>query len=344
MRKMNDTEVMEKIEELAKENDCEILLITKVGSQLFGTHHENSDVDYGGVFLPSKKSCVLGTALKKIKFSTGEDGKKNSKDDIDISLWSLQRWLNLINKGDTNAIDVLYSITNKECTLVYDTRLSLLFSLREKLFNKKDLKGYIGYVRSQSLKYGMKGTKFNIIKNAYEWIMTLDQSLDNDHLWSVNYQDLLDKHGDDQYLYKEDVEEKPSIVLCGKVHNLETRIGEVKKRFDKEFRKKYGKRAQEAAKNNGVDYKAISHSVRAIHQMKQILLDGDIKFPLETADFIREVKLGEHSFESVEALLDDGLNEIYNIIDNNPPKDTKDLDFIDYFVLLMYKEAKGAYL
>lgn len=54
---------MSKIEKIIKdfeeENNAKIVYITLFGSKLFGTDNPNSDTDYKGIFIPSKRDVLL---------------------------------------------------------------------------------------------------------------------------------------------------------------------------------------------------------------------------------------------------------------------------------------------
>ena len=52
----------------------------------------------------------------------------------------------------------------------------------------------------------------------------------------------------------------------------------------------YGKRAEAAASDNGVDWKAISHCVRVLLQVEELLTINKITFPLKEADFVKSIK------------------------------------------------------
>src|SRR5690606_7427842 len=47
------------------------------------------------------------------------------------------------------------------------------------------------------------------------------------------------------------------------------------------YENEYGERARLAKTNEGVDWKAVSHALRATYQIKDIFLNGDIVLPFE---------------------------------------------------------------
>ena len=78
----------------------------------------------------------------------------------------------------------------------------------------------------------------------------------------------------------------------------------------------YGKRAKNAAEDNGADYKAISHAVRVILQVEEILKTGKLQFPLKEAEFIKSIKYKttEMSFEEIISWIEIKIKEIEEVL------------------------------
>jgi hypothetical protein len=64
------------------------------------------------------------------------------------------------------------------------------------------------------------------------------------------------------------------------------------------FYQVYGERAKLAANNENIDWKAVSHALRAAYQVRQILIEGTIIFPLREAAYLRQVKEGKFDFQN----------------------------------------------
>lgn len=79
------------------------------GSHLYGTDTEESDKDYKGIFLPPFEDCVLNKIPKSLNKSTSGKDSKNTKDDIDEEIFSLQYFIKLACEGQTVAIDMLHA-------------------------------------------------------------------------------------------------------------------------------------------------------------------------------------------------------------------------------------------
>ena len=117
-------------------HQCTLLYLGVSGSHMYGTNTPESDHDYRGTFLPSRQSCLVGDAPKHLKVSSKEDkNQPNTKEDVDIDLWSLQYWLSLIRKGDTGAIELLF--VNDESLMYASPLFKRIQDDRQSLFDLK---------------------------------------------------------------------------------------------------------------------------------------------------------------------------------------------------------------
>ena len=101
----------------------------------------------------------------------------------------------------------------------------------------------------------------------------------------------------------------------------------------------YGKRAEAAANNNGVDWKAISHCVRVLLQVEELLTTNKITFPLINANFVKSIKYNTSSMTYEEIMLWIE-NHIMHIDEVLLPKSTlrekADYKWIEKFILNCY--------
>ena len=134
------------------------------GSKLYGTDDENSDTDIKGVFVPDIKDLILGKAPKHYQFTTSKQGLRNTKEDIDECYYSIQYFLELLSKGDTNALDLYFASTNYEKVIIDTPEWAELIDNKDKLLTK-NMKAYLGYCKSQSMKYSLKGDKLRNYSN-----------------------------------------------------------------------------------------------------------------------------------------------------------------------------------
>ena len=98
--------------------------------------------------------------------------------------------------------------------------------------------------------------------------------------------------------------------------------------------KGYGKRARQAAENKGIDWKAISHALRAAYQTKQLLTEGVITFPLREADYLKEVKQGKlHYMNEVAPELEALMIEVEELSKKSRLPEKVDRKFWDNFIV-----------
>ena len=104
----------------------------------------------------------------------------------------------------------------------------------------------------------------------------------------------------------------------------------------------YGKRAKNAALNNGADYKAISHCVRVLFQAEELLTTGKITFPLKEREFIKSIKFNHSvmSYDEIMEFIEQKLIYIEQVLKpQSQLRDKADMNFIENFILQAYKEV-----
>ena len=89
--------------------------------------------------------------------------------------------------------------------------------------------------------------------------------------------------------------------------------------------------------NQGIDWKAISHALRASDQVYDILRFGDYEYPLRTAAFLRNVKLGKFDFQTVvQPVLEEGMNDVEKLMETTDLPEKVDIKFWnDWLIELM---------
>lgn len=348
--------------------DEKILFKSKVGSFLYGTNNENSDLDIKGVFLPKIEELILGNASKHYVINTSNGKIRNTKDDIDETYYSLQYFLELAAKGETNALDLLFAYTNSNAVLYIDDVWKDLINNLDKIVTK-NVNSYLGYCKSQCIKYSIKGEKLSNFKEFENFLLKYKMDK-NIHGTSILLKDALKK-------------EEPTILS----DNFIDRIGVGKENreklnfsefanfnfgnhcyFEKSKNKEiyltisdikfciyediidcihklertissYGKRA-EAASIEKADYKAISHCVRVLFQTEELLTTGRIIFPLKEAEFVKSIKYNtsKMSYDEIMAFIENQINYIDSeIIPKSQLRDKADYKFIEEFILKQYR-------
>ena len=325
---------------LCDEHGCRLIYLAKAGSHRYGTSTPNSDADADGIFIPPKEKLLLGERIDHLKYTTKEDKFKNSSDDIDVKIYSIQYFLrNLLKKSDTNAIDILYSHTNESTILHSVEHVGKIFNNKDKLIEISDIMkfSYTAFSISQAKKFGIKSNKLGLMRSIYEYLQQPKyDSIDSLRLCNCIH-DLMYNIPKSKFLSTKIINNEMFLILDGKMHQMSISMNEFRDRVYSEY-KKYGKRTKLAERNQGIDWKSISHSLRGIYQMEELYHNGYIKFPLKQCDILRDIKVGKYSFDEVDTLISDGLDRLANLeLEGSAFKGKRDESFINNLILEVYK-------
>ena len=344
-----------------------ILFKTLCGSKLYGTDSENSDIDYKGVFLPNINDLILGKAPKHYTSSTGNSNNKNTKDDIDETYYSLHYFLELAAKGDTNAIDLLFAYTNPNAVQYIDPIFKKIIANIDKIVTR-NVQSYLGYCLGQAKKYSIKGDKLKNFKafddflnsyldykNEYSYSISLIEALEHFHndftldrenptdyilrnkIVGKRYKQNINNFGDHCYILEMNNKEWYLMISDVKFQFNET-VKDTKRKLN-EVINSYGKRSEAASNDNGVDWKAISHCVRVLYQVEELLTTNKITFPLVNADFVKSIKYNtaNMSYDEVMKLIEEKINRIDNrLLPNSTLREKADYKWIEQFILSCY--------
>lgn len=304
------------------------------GSHLYGTSTINSDTDYKGIFLPNKKDIILGNVPKSINSMTKTDTKaKNTENDVDTEIYSLHYFLHLACEGQTVALDMLHAPKNMILTssAVWDEIV-----MERHRFYTCNLQAFIGYARKQAAKYGIRGSRLSEAKMVYDYLAEND-------LYSLKkmgdlWEDLpTGEHIEFVTGGKKDYNEE-FYQVCGKKIQKTAKVSNCLNILAT-FITSYGHRAMLAAENKGIDWKAISHAVRAAEQVKEVLKHNTITFPLKNAETILSIKNGELDYNTeVAPLLESLMDEVENLSEKSKLPKKVDRKFWDNFLVRVIED------
>jgi hypothetical protein len=301
----------------------DIIVKMKFGSHLYGTATKNSDIDYKGVFLPSKEEILLGKIPKCYSYSTGNDVSKNKPDDIDYEFYSLHYFIKLACDGQTVAMDMLHA---PEEMLIESSEIWRSIVSQKHKFYTKNLKSFINYARRQASKYGIKGSRLNAVS---EVLNVLKSECPENKLRTI-----WEKLPRIEYCFEpgKDPNGMRQYQVCGKVFQESASIGYVIPILEK-FYNDYGHRAKLAAENKNIDWKAISHALRAAIQTREILTTNTITFPLSNAPFLMQVKEGKLDYSTeVAPVLESLMDEVETLVSESELPDSVDIEYWNQFI------------
>jgi len=136
-----------KEQEMAQNN---LIFKAIVGSKLYGTSTENSDVDHVGIFIPNK-DYVLGLKTceqVEIKTNSSDSGRRNTKEDSDTTLYSLPKFIKLATENNPNILEIFF-VTEPEYCNEYGKKLIESYPY---FISKKLVPRFLGYAKAQKLK------------------------------------------------------------------------------------------------------------------------------------------------------------------------------------------------
>jgi len=309
------------------------------GSHLYHLDNENSDMDYKGVVLPTAEEILLQRADFHISKSTGKDDSKNGADDIDEEYFSLARFLNLAAKGETVAIDMLHAGDDK--VLESNSIWNMLVANRS-MFYTKNMKAYIGYVRKQAAKYGVKGSRLAVLEDAIS--MAKNDNGGALCVGEIIHMLPIGEHSEIVTINNERTGEQRFYEICGRkfqdTNLIPYFIDCLEKIYDG-----YGARAQAAKDNNGIDWKAISHALRAGYQAMYIYKDGDFTYPLPETKFLKDVKEGKLDYLSeVQPELESLVDYVMILADDSDYPDNVDMKKVEKLILDIHTDIVKDYM
>lgn len=311
-----------------------IIFETKFGSHLYGLATPESDTDIKGIFLPTTDELLLNSYPKSVKHTTGTSHQKNTKDDVDTEYYSLPYFIKLCKEGNTTAIDMLHA--TEDSTLKTSGIWEDLKSKR-KMFYTSSMQSLVGYARHQAGKYGLKGTKMSSMQLVLS-------ALDRLNLTDETVLDILDLLPTTEFCFSKSKDLKPKqqpyYEVCGKNYPLTIKASYmrdcIKKNLDT-----YGERARLAQRNEGVDWKALSHALRAAYQMQNIYEDHDFEYPLKQTYFIKLVKSGVVDFIEVKNVLEPLIDRVEYLAKMSKLPKHADSEYWDQWLLNVYKGVQN---
>jgi hypothetical protein len=131
--------------------------------------------------LPTKEELLLGRVPKSHNYSTGREESRNTKNDIDIELYSFHYFIKLACDGQTVAMDMLHAPENM---ILQKSNIWDAIVKNKQKFYTKNLRSFIDYARRQASKYGIKGSRINSALQVLEVLKKEDSSKKMREIWN----------------------------------------------------------------------------------------------------------------------------------------------------------------
>ena len=304
----------------------QLILLFKAGSHFFDLNGPDSDTDYRGLYIdPYQDSYEANTdKVYLLDYKTKEGNEKNSKDDCDVTLFSLTSFIGLLRRGDFNCMEILFTPEDK---ILYKTPLfdELVANRNDYLIN--DTSAFIGFIRKEAKRYGVNIYHYDI---QMRFIKFLEQFPVYDRLadhWDAIKKYAEDHPGEIKFSDSKISNSKSSknidaIVIASRMH-ISTGTIKYTTEAISEVCSKYGHRQKNMAES-GKEFKGLYHSLRLIYEANDLLDYGEFKFPFseERLKILWDIKSGNVDQNWLFDTIDEEIEKIrirdMNTISNGP--------------------------
>jgi len=312
---------------------------TLFGSNLYGTATPESDTDYKSVHLPSAEELLLVRVRDTVSKKTKADpAAKNTADDVDDESFSLHRFFKMLENGDSLALEVMFAPRDKiiTSTMEWDD----IQMHRDRLL-ARNCKGFVSYCQRQAAKYGIRGSRVATVRAALELVtgaighfgpqtkvgdfnVTIEEFARSNEWTSIVP---IETPGGGTLKHWEVCDRKLPYTI-----SLKEASSILQKLFDN-----YGHRALAAEKNEGIDWKAMSHAVRVGRQAIELLTTGHLIFPRPEAAELLRIKRGELPYQQVSETLEALLSEVERVSETSLLPEAVDRQLMDDMTKEFYR-------
>lgn len=247
------------------------------GSVLYGTNTPDSDLDKRGVCLPPMEILIDPFMSFNVKDSfEGEDR----------AIYDLGKFFELCSQMNPNIVEMLFIPEDK--VIFQNATWKYVLENRELFLSKKARHTFTGYSISQ-LKAIIRHREWFIDPPSHKPTRKEFGLSESPLVSEANIHNMM---GVPNNLFKEE--------YYIELQN-ERNYREEKKRWDNYMQWQTNRNPKRKASEEkmGFDGKYASHLFRLMEEGKELLLTGNITFPLQNADFLLAIKNGEYTYDQI---------------------------------------------
>jgi len=247
------------------------------GSRLYGTATPESDLDIRGVCIPPLE--VLIDPFNKFE-------QQDSGFDEDKAIYSLDKFINLCANANPNIIELLF--VPKESILFSNEYWDSVMEYKHLFLSKKVKYTFTGYAFSQ----------LNAIKNHRQWFIDPPKEKPTRKMFGltdkpiVSGENLQNAFNIPHEMFKDEYHDEF-------VRERNYRVAKQKWDNYVAWRDNRNPKRKELEDRFGYDCKHASHLIRLMTEGKELLLTGNITFPLPNADEILAIKNGKYTYDEI---------------------------------------------
>lgn len=297
------------------------------GSRLFGTAVATSDIDKKRIYLSDMQDLVMGRTDAR-NTVTGKGANK-----VEVEEHHITAFARMVMQGQTLALSLLFAPDNMVThrTPQWDE----LLRGRSRLVSR-NLLPFVGYARSQSIKYSLKGERLRTLGDFVETITKMEPAGLEGRLHPLQFESLQTAFGQREgvRLWTEKTAGGPIRHIevggrsFGETTPLKLWVAPLTTMLNR-----YGKRAMSAKEENGRDLKAMYHAIRLTGEMNELLRTGHITYPRPEAALLLAVRRGEFTNEEVSEMIDRGMEEGDRLFQSSTLPDKPDEEWLYSWVI-----------
>ncbi len=319
----------------------ETIIEIKYGSHLYGTATEKSDLDIKGIFIPEARDILLQQIPPVISLSrTKLHGENNTANDVDYELYSPEKYLFLLAKGQSIALEMLFAPDSAILNQPHPA-WNAIKALASQILTKQAV-SFVHYCKQQANKYCIKGARIASARSALEILMQKEAQLGPAAKLSMIEIELRRLADNNEFISIQETflangNKEKCFEICGKKAIFNATIKSARL-IAQNVIDEYGQRARESERNDGVDWKALMHAVRVGHQAIEFLNHHHIAFPRPEAAHLLEIRRGEITYKQVIEEIEELLNDVETAAQNSTLPEIYDQQIIDDFIEQLYRE------
>lgn len=289
-----------------------VLLLVEAGSHFFNLNGPNSDHDYRGIYLPSPEEFINDKLVSMNEFKTQEGNKlnvKNTSQDIDFTMFSLFKFLDLLGRGDFNCMELLHAPEDK--IIIDSPEMRELRGIRRSLM-VNDISAFLGFIKKEYKRYGVNIHHFDQQQNFMEFLKT-----HHEHTLLKDIKPEIEEFakGNDYISFTESRTGKNnsvwSVKIAQRLYQGTNRVNTVVQAIEQRLAT-YGHRQRSMAAA-GVEFKGLYHAQRLIFEANDLYDYGEMKIPFDSArhSWLMEIKSGTVDQDKLFNELDRQIDELY---------------------------------
>jgi len=299
-----------------------IIFLIYAGSYFFNLNTETSDKDFRGIYMPSLREFYKGESKRSmIDYSTSPGNKKNKKNtnqDVDFTLFSITKFLNLLKSGDFNMMEMLHTPEDK--IIIDSPELQELREFRSSLLIN-DISSFLGFIKKEYKRYGINIHHYERQVNFVKFLKSLPVDDENkiDRIKDF-WKDVL-KYKEEQDPTIKITESRagnrggqliPSFVIANRMYHRTVKVEHVIEQIQQNLGR-YGHRQRNMAKE-GVEFKGLYHAMRLIYETNDLFDHGEMKLPFDKKrhEMLMKIKTSNIEQEKLFNFLDNCIETLYN--------------------------------